>query len=885
MAKHLLISFIWATKMNSRQISEIRHVVERSARFGNTKYEIRSGAAIILAIVLTTLLAMVGVLFLLSSRVDSVATSTVGDNEDLKLAVNTVVAQISEVITRDVPGVDPTGAYYDYPDDNNPWLASLEPNYSGVWPHVTDLYYPRLGPLAYYLVADVNYEHADHAADGIQADADGDGASDSRWVQVLGKMSAKGKPIYAAIRIIDNGGMLNVNTAYKFDPNSSVGSTQLDINLMTLSWRPSNLLFPYDSNAEHTLRLARNPSGLANYENDVIWRYGIPNGAYTPFDISDELEMRYRFVIDQRNTHTRLESWSKQFDSSGTSVLWIPFDDTTSPGTPPKRVPRDWRTYARYDDSNEPNYAYRHIATTYNCDRIINPNGQKMFNINTVSSIDKFAVRDRIAEAVLDQTVYDANQIAANLIDYIDTDSNVTVIENDPNLGTPKLYYGFETPCIYISEIAESNISFPNDVTVSSYAIELYKPYWTDPFPATDPCNGWRLLIDKGVTIQPIPIVWSGSHRLHVIEWIDNNAPIEVNFSDVNGPNDINEPNNPSAQHAYIAFSGGELMELQRYVSEANTFITVDYVWVPEPNASLGWLQPIDVNALSQKVYSYQRDMGLGTNPNKLIRGKPIAAGGGLWSGDFGFFLTSSIGAINPWVSFEPYTYQYLIQAHPANKKFTNIGEIGRLFRTSAYTITTADTEFTTRLNLADTNTNIQSIFKYLTVMDPNELRYGGHPYDETRIKGRININTAPWFVLAQLPWLSYHTPNYDLARAIVNYRDTHGSFKNIGKLMTDANSSNDNIGYYIGNGGTIPTTLLTPTDGGSDLFELRDAIFARISNLITVRSDVFTAYILVRIGPTGPQKRVIAILDRSGVTSTGGKVKIVAIQSVPDPR
>ncbi len=35
-----------------------------------------------------------------------------------------------------------------------------------------------------------------------------------------------------------------------------------------------------------------------------------------------------------------------------------------------------------------------------------------------------------------------------------------------------------------------------------------------------------------------------------------------------------------------------------------------------------------------------------------------------------------------------------------------------------------------------------------------------------------------------------------------------------------------------------------------------------------------------------GPQKRVIAILDRSGVTPTaGGKVKIVAIQPVPDPR
>jgi len=48
--------------------------------------------------------------------------------------------------------------------------------------------------------------------------------------------------------------------------------------------------------------------------------------------------------------------------------------------------------------------------------------------------------------------------------------------------------------------------------------------------------------------------------------------------------------------------------------------------------------------------------------------------------------------------------------------------------------------------------------------------------------------------------------------------------------------------------------------DGATDDFEERDLIFQRISNLITVRSDVFTAYILVRIGTDGPQRRVIAI-------------------------
>ncbi len=93
----------------------------------------------------------------------------------------------------------------------------------------------------------------------------------------------------------------------------------------------------------------------------------------------------------------------------------------------------------------------------------------------------------------------------------------------------------------------------------------------------------------------------------------------------------------------------------------------------------------------------------------------------------------------------------------------------------------------------------------------------------------------------------------------------------------------------YANDGDQLGFPDLTP--GGStgdeapDDFEERDLIFARISNLVTVRSDVFTAYILVRIGTDGPQKRVIAILDRSDVYSPTDRVKIVAVHPVADPR
>jgi hypothetical protein len=69
------------------------------------------------------------------------------------------------------------------------------------------------------------------------------------------------------------------------------------------------------------------------------------------------------------------------------------------------------------------------------------------------------------------------------------------------------------------------------------------------------------------------------------------------------------------------------------------------------------------------------------------------------------------------------------------------------------------------------------------------------------------------------------------------------------------------------------------------DDFEDRDWILSRVGNIFTTRSDVFTAYILVRLGADGPQKRMLAILDRSGVYLPSDKPKIVALHPVSDPR
>jgi DNA uptake protein ComE-like DNA-binding protein len=861
-----------------------------------TKDARRNGSAIILAIVLTTLLAMLGVLFLLSSRVNSVATSAVGDNQDLKLAVDSVVAQISQVLASNVPG-DPCAPqeYYDYPDpcsNIDSWLACMEPYNSGTgyrWRHVTDLYNAFPVPMfSRDIPAAIVPEYRPTVGSGLFADADGDGVSDSIWVQVqangTGITSSKGKPIYAAIRIIDNGGMLNLNTGDKFDPfdpNHSDGSSQTQINLMALSWRPNDPLFPYNPAAENTLLLMRNPSGLPNYENNVVWQYGLPNG-YTPFDISDELELRYRYLINQTSVDTRFEVM-KNWQIGRTYDFQTPIDTNARFN--------EWEITATADglfaDPNQ--YAYRHIATTYNCDRIINPAGHKMFNINSPLTFDVNSIYNAVRVA-LDPCVFssvDVAQITANLMDYIDgpnyptwdprydPNNNVTVVY-DSN-GTP--HYGFERPCIYISEIAQ-NFYKPADANIDpniyrSYAIELFKPYWEDDEP-----NGWQIVTtdldpNGDLVSNTTPIIWTGSRRFHVLANINTTVPeanIPIDFNDIAGPNDFSgfDPSKliHQPQAADINFAKATNIVLQRYVN--GSWIPVDVFVVPQAEAyGSRWL-----DAMDGQPRSFERDITVNRCVRRILNTS---------------VTVPTLGHAN---SFAAPPGSLMIQAHPANKPFTNVGEIGQLLSRDQISVDQNSTEAEVRLNLAEPN--FQNLFNYLTVMDPNDH---SQPAAETKIKGRININTAPWFVLAQLPWLSYHTPNYELARSIVNNRDTYGAFKSTGELLRVINSFNDfnSMSYYQGK--AIPAGLLTPPDGTGDTFEERDVIFDRISNLVTVRSDVFTAYILVRIGPTGPQKRAIAIFDRSNIVPNlaynpndnparyFGKVKVIAIQPVPDPR
>jgi hypothetical protein len=847
------------------------------------------GSALIMTVVLTVMLSIVAVMFVAVARMDMASTGNIADNKALESSVKSIIELINRQLVLDTPGVAEQ-EYYDYPDANNAWLASIEPYESA-----SNYYWRQISDVTGYLrsrnfeTQDVNVDPNPPLGPGTQdvirdypeitltggqlndllADADGDGIADSKWFELANMRSSKGKPIYAAVRIIDNSGMVNINTADIFDPTSSDsnkidGSSQMQINLKGLL-KGTSTEIDNQFNALLTTRCGTAPSDGNSYTQNVIWRYGKPNGNYLPFDISDELELRYRYCIDSKFV-SRLERGGaspvipdtmKGYGIANSGYLYNG-DGNWGLG--------DW--LHSIINPADPSTDRRHMLTSLNLDRIITPDGNKMTNINTADVNDIYNLFTRIG--------FDADtsaQIAVNIIDYRDSDSSVT----DFNVGTAH-YYGFEQPCIYISELA-----YNQSGTNKSYAIELYRPYPD----VINPADVWQL------SIQGLPYVinftanpWPTTKDFYVIK----NDPSGSLSVDLGGAA-------VSPDSASIVFSADNTIELSRVIN--GNSIAVDSIIVPSawPSAPIA-----DGN------YSIQRDI----TPHKCIRRLESGIGNNL-----------TLGRMNDYNTAGDANY---IQAHPKNLPFTNIGELGMIFRNPAYypagggipanTIgynNNVRQEYQVRLNLADPN--YQEIFEHLTVIDPNNFYPNDPNYaGETRVKGRININTAPAFVLAQLPWVLHRPNDYNLARAIVAYRDKTAvpsgdpdysnrpdpcGFGTIGQLcdVCDINSGtiiNYGINYYGRDGidqpGFPDLTTTATGDSAIDDFEERDLIFARISNLVTVRSDMFTAYILVRIGTDGPQKRCITILDRSdvGFDPNGvlhDDVKIRAFQTTPEAR
>ncbi len=185
-----------------------------------------------------------------------------------------------------------------------------------------------------------------------------------------------------------------------------------------------------------------------------------------------------------------------------------------------------------------------------------------------------------------------------------------------------------------------------------------------------------------------------------------------------------------------------------------------------------------------------------------------------------------------------------------ANRRFTNKGYLGFIHNGRQWTSFRVDKDI-----------NYPDVLQYITVIDPSMdgidndgdgdvdtsdtgSQAGDIDGQEYRIPGLINVNTAPIEVLESLP-------NITNARAIAIQGSGSKPFTSIGHLV-------DNV---------------TEITGAGTKWE-EEEIFRSISNLITVRSNVFTVYVTAQVTEEDvsdppntnvyAEKRILAIVDRS---------------------
>jgi len=161
-----------------------------------------------------------------------------------------------------------------------------------------------------------------------------------------------------------------------------------------------------------------------------------------------------------------------------------------------------------------------------------------------------------------------------------------------------------------------------------------------------------------------------------------------------------------------------------------------------------------------------------------------------------------------------------------------------------------------------------------------------------TGIHGQININTANWKVLSTIPFTNNAATNAAIAKAIVAYRDANGPFTSLFDLylvngfktnqpISDADDPDDNEGDFSPDGLGNKDGVIDPHE-----FEKEYLLITRISNLLTTRSDSFTAYVLVQgwRNANTPQaelvvqRRAAMLIDRSGVTRDNRETRTMLI-------
>lgn len=1065
----------------------------------------RRGNALMMAVTLTTLLAIIGSAFVLVTRIDRKSARASKQVQGLEVVQARVLEDICRALVddlHDVAGNTPLNHLATEPFDapaydksskkGDLWLAPIEPTYDSTsgkygWWQVSDIYYPGVeaGAIAQPTSLEVSAmpagaaivlngvpgrdDNKDGIDDGLErfADADGDGIIDSiwrepYWQQRLNRQELlPDKYVYVAVRIIDNCGMLNVNTGVdtvssalvetqpgKFglnEANYGRFPTQLDLPLLfaraqgvkpdgapTHELSPTSAamaFWPLDllamrlggSYALHGGAVGRKdyPQYIAPltawYATSVLPFYeapGVPtlNGT-TPetipsdigqyarlFDISDEFELRNRFIVDSPFV-SRLEQRTSEYHllgsvlsrnyygENGTTVT-AAFRPASSSKADMDTATNAWLDVVMGPDrqgivANAATWPdIRHLLTTYSFDRTMRLEATKRNALGPFRAVSvNRAVRvlldpnrtesdplHRItAKKLVDALLYayggtatqeekdKAVQYVANLRDYLDDDEALgaaapVLTHYAPNAfgsGMPSHdVYGFERQP-FITEVY--NVVYFNDTGDPSTAawesqgaaIELYNPY-ARPISLA----GWSIDYNGSdvVTFGAADAVPEYG-RLVVVT--DDTVLADIRF----GTPDATQRVRKEAGFKIDPTKDGAVLRLLRPVAPTDASPTVvadivvdkdmdelrHYEETDPPKTYyndirrgvIGWKwaratwEKTQSEAAPTTYFSaptnwpwWPDGKGVGTDVTGTGIAIPVAdqvslavpataqapLGLPVVRGWFELGRPLLIGNRNKDDTEEFPTVTTQIEDKVNNREDErdvrlNFAESGGDFGRKLFEALALDARCD---DFVDNDNEDGNTYAHLGVDDPTAVDTGTDELMECRIPGRVNVNTAPLTVLqALVPWMIDHgsvtaydptTPTANdvlltpeefvqisraFAAAVVFLRNEDGPYTDVAdfwRRISERNTGELWFGRLVDAlKGRAAGETITGDLNLNDDYEDRDWLLGRLAQVITTRSDTFTAYVLIRVqNRAAPEdyteRRIVAIIDRSNV-------------------
>lgn len=908
------------------------------------------GSILLMVVGLLTIIGMLGATFLVIAHLDAKQSQATVTRSQAGPIPESLIIQLREILKDDLYLDDVEGPYgdyglappwarwrrfIDYPSDVvDKWLASNGYSAPATWAHVTNV------------DSDADTDNVGITSPGL-VDTDGDGIRDA-YLYDTGVTNARGERYHVAVRITDLASMLCVNTA---------GSPLLNPSV------PGDTLPPYSCPANIDLReyLKFFDAGTPDYTfydnvhaarcyygsqvlNDfntyaalrlfVPFPFPAPNTPYKPFDIGEEMFLRY-------------------LSDDGPGLVGRVYDVTRSGTTPLEPKTRRWlttlsvsRARVRHPDgagfsallkpefptgADDGDQRQAKLQAMY--DRI-----KKLLSL----WVTPLSVREDAAGCFV------ANLWAYQTIAGVETDNNSFAFRPQGKNWTA---YGMRDPEIFITEAYAKGSRDIGGVLTEVQGIELYNVSGA----AVD-LTPYKLVTTDGGTISlsGITIGTGTTKNRKFVIYSEQGAPDAAFFSMAPGVNSQKTGPLPATQ---INFDGGRTVRLVKTIPDKY----LGNVDVPIDEIELDYTRPALNGDPDEK--DMRRDDVLDDRLYLVAAYKSFSPG-------------RRLGVGNEVAAGDITGADYPVNVVMSHSELANLGELGRVFfcgpivrdvgspRLLAFPQRILDAGFKGnfpdgvargRLDFhppdvsangwaASTYPDVPAaamLNEFFTLVPPDATRLD----DVTRIYGRININTATEAVLERLPLPNSFTltkrdgstvvctidpvARARAARYIVAYRERldivqsrvvdpplpdlsrdystreNAAGANI-KDLRDHPGHSDINGFLAAGEVAIPLAdyaneLMGWTDysvedenvtKGRNYVDARDAMFRSVGNLVTVNSDVYAANICIQLWEPGKDPatpsdqpkhvwRYLAVIDRSHCNSKADRPAVLMLSEI----